>query len=191
MAAPVFYYDTNSPYAYLAAARIDDLLPGADWRPVAFGIMLRETRRVPWSLREGRETDLAEIARRADQRGLPPVAYPTGWPAESYSLAPLRAQLHAADQGALKPFTRAVFDCVFVQGRVGGDPDTLRAAAGVAGLDPDAVVAATEDPAYKERLREETEAALALGVVGVPTVVVEGALYWGDDRLDDAARDAR
>lgn len=187
MTVPVFYYDTNSPYAYLTARRIGEVLPHARWQPVAFGIMLRETGRVPWSLKDGREHDLEEIARRAAERGLPPVRYPGGWPAESYSLAPLRAQLYADDQGALEPFTRAVFDRVFVDGRIGGDPETLRDAAQACGLDPGAVVSANDDPVYKDRLREVTEAALALGVTGVPTVAVGEELFWGDDRLEHAA----
>lgn len=190
MAAPVFYYDTNSPYAYLTAARIGDVLPEAQWQPVAFGIMLRETGRVPWSLQDGKERDLAEIDRRAAERGLQPVRYPEGWPAQSYSLAPLRAQHYAAEQRALVPFALALFDLVFVAGRVGGETDTLRTAAAAVGLDPDAVVAADEDPVYKDRLREATEAALALGVVGVPTVAVGDTLFWGDDRLEEAAASA-
>jgi 2-hydroxychromene-2-carboxylate isomerase len=187
MAAPVFYYDTNSPYAYLAASRIDDVVPGAEWRPIAFGIVLRETGRVPWSLQDGRERDLEEIDHRAAARGLPPVRYPEGWPAESYSLAPLRAQLYAEHHGALKPFTRALFRLVFAEGRVGGHEDTLRAAARAASLDPAGVLGANEDPVYKERLREATEAALAVGVVGVPTVAVGDTLFWGDDQLEAAA----
>lgn len=187
MAAPVFYYDTNSPYAYLTACRIDGVLPAAEWRPIAFGIVLRETGRTPWSRQEGREPHFEAIQQRASERGLPPVVYPEGWPAESYSLAPLRAQWHAEREGALKPFTRAVFDLVFVEGRIGGDPDTLRAAAAATGLDPDAVVTANDDPACKDALREATEAALAAGVVGVPTVAVGDELFWGDDRLEDAA----
>lgn len=187
MAAPAFYYDTNSPYAYLAACRIDDVLPGTDWRPIAFGIMLRETGRVPWSLQASSERDLAEIASRAEARGLPPVSYPQGWPAESYSLAPLRAQHYADEQGALKPFARALFRLVFVEGRVGGDPDTLCAAAVAASLDPEAVLATNDDPVYKDRLRAATEDALALGVTGVPTVTVGTECFWGDDRLEYAA----
>ena len=42
MADAVFYYDFNSPYAYLAAERIDELVPGAEWRPIAFAILLNQ-----------------------------------------------------------------------------------------------------------------------------------------------------
>ena len=49
MPPPAFYYDFNSPYSYLAASRIADLLPAAVWRPIAFGFVLQRTGRVPWS----------------------------------------------------------------------------------------------------------------------------------------------
>ena len=53
--APVFYYDLSSPYAYLAALRVDDVLPvRPEWRPIAFGVLIRAVGKVPWSLREGR-----------------------------------------------------------------------------------------------------------------------------------------
>jgi 2-hydroxychromene-2-carboxylate isomerase len=42
----VFYYDFNSPYAYLAAERIGDLIPDAEWRPIAFAILLSKLGRL-------------------------------------------------------------------------------------------------------------------------------------------------
>jgi 2-hydroxychromene-2-carboxylate isomerase len=48
--APVFYFDYSPPYAYLAAMRIGDLLPCAIWRPIAFGALIRQIGKVPWSL---------------------------------------------------------------------------------------------------------------------------------------------
>ena len=56
------------------------------------------------------------------------------------------------------------------------------------GLDADAVRAAVADQAVKDALREATGAAIARGVVGVPTVAVGTELYWGDDRLAEAVR---
>ncbi len=44
------------------------------------------------------------------------------------------------------------------------------------------------DPAIKERLRAETEAALAAGVFGVPWIVVDGEPFWGADRLPQVER---
>jgi 2-hydroxychromene-2-carboxylate isomerase len=49
---------------------------------------------------------------------------------------------------------------------------------------------AVADPEVKAELRAATEAAHARGVFGVPTVAIGDHLFWGDDRLEDAARAA-
>ena len=56
-----------------------------------------------------------------------------------------------------------------------------------AGIDAAELQAALTDPAVKDALRAATDGAVALGVFGVPTVLVGGELFWGDDRLDEAA----
>jgi 2-hydroxychromene-2-carboxylate isomerase len=184
---PIFYYDTNSPYAYLAAQRIQELIPEAVWRPVAFGIMLREQGRTPWSLGPERGAGMAEIERRAAERGLPPLAWPEGWPRETWSFNPLRAAVVAEEEGRLVPFTLECYRRMFVEGRSLAElSDVLDAASG-AGLDPSDVEARIGTAAVKERLRAYTDEALDRGVTGVPTVAVDGELFWGDDRLDDAA----
>ena len=187
MSAPVFYYDTNSPYAYLAANRVDELLPDVTWHPIAFGIVLRELGRVPWSLGPGRAEGMAEIERRAAERGLPPVRWPEGWPVDSYSLAPLRALEFADERGSQRELARALYRQNFEEGASLAEVDNVLRAAAEAGLDPDEVRAALDDDRVKDRLREHTDAALELGVIGVPTVVVDGTVFWGDDHLEDAA----
>lgn len=186
---PVFLYDVSSPYAYLAAARVDDVLPVRPrWEPIAFGILLREIGKVPWSLRsETREAGQAAVEARARERGLPPVRWPPGWPAESYSLTPLRAIVHAAEQGRERELTLALYRAAFVEGRRLDESETVLEAAAACGLDPADVGAAVQRDAVKDRLRAATDAALDRGVAGVPTVVVDGELFWGDDRLEDAA----
>lgn len=183
-----FFYDFNSPYAYLAATRVDDVLPVEPrWRPISFGVIVRKIGKVPWSFGDGRAAGQAEIARRAAERGLPEVRYPDGWPVGSYSLAPLRAALLAEDAGRLREFSREMFRTVFVDGRPGSDLDAVAAAAQRAGLDGEDVLAGVERREIKDRLRAATDEALERGVTGVPTVVVGDKLFWGDDRLEDAA----
>jgi 2-hydroxychromene-2-carboxylate isomerase len=186
--APIFYYDLSSPYAYLAAARIDELIPDADWRPIAFGVIVKEAGKIPWSFgEESRAQGFDEIARRAAERGLPPVTYPEGWPRETYSLDRLRAALVADEQGSLKDFTMASFELLFAENRPMNTDEDLAEAARRSGVDPDTVRERIGCEEIKDRLREYTDAAYARGVRGVPTVAVGDELYWGDDRLEDAA----
>ena len=183
----VFYYDTNSPYAYLAAHRIDDLIPNAEWRPLPLGILFRSIGKVPWSLKEDRAVGMAECERRAAERGLPPVQWVEGWPAEVWSFTPLRAALVADEQGLQREFARECFRVHFAEGRSLAELENVLGAARAVGLDAEAVRERQETAAVKERLKAITEEAIGLGVVGVPTVVARGELYWGDDRLEEAA----
>ena len=108
---PVFLYDFNSPYAYLAAARVDEVLPVKPrWQPIAFAFLLRAHDRSPWSFDEReRRIGIAECERRAEAYGLPPMRWPPGWPIESYGLTSLRAAIIAANHGLLREFSRAAF----------------------------------------------------------------------------------
>jgi len=188
MGAPVFYFDLSSPYAYLAASRVDETLPvRPEWRPIAFGVIVRERGKVPWSFAEDRQKDFDEIAGRARARGLPEVRYPEGWPVETYSLAPLRALLLAEDQEQLRAGARELYRTMFADGRHLADVETVLEAVGRAGMDPEAVRERIGGDDVKQRLRANTDEALAAGVEGVPTVAVGERVFWGDDRLEDAA----
>lgn len=187
---PVFYYDFSSPYAYLGASRVDDVLPvRPEWRPISFGVIVRRIGKQPWSFNEDRHADFDEIARRAAERGLPEVRYPDGWPVETYSLSPLRAAVVASEEGQerLRAVTRELFRTAFVDGRHLADLDAVLDAVEQAGMDRGRVREAIESTEVKERLRAQTDAALELGVTGVPTLAIGERLFWGDDRLEEAA----
>jgi 2-hydroxychromene-2-carboxylate isomerase len=132
----VFYFDYSSPHAYLAAMRIGDVLPAATWRPIAFGILIREIGKVPWSLRPGREAGMREIEERALARGLPPVRWPPGWPDKSYSLLPLRVAVAAEAHGRLETFSVEVYRLMFAEGQTLTEPAPVIDAAAAVGLNP-------------------------------------------------------
>jgi 2-hydroxychromene-2-carboxylate isomerase len=190
-ASPTFFYDLYSPYAYLAATRVDHVLPVVpSWQPIAFGVVLREAGKTPWSLREGeREAGQLESSRRALERGLGELQWPPGWPAESYSLRPLRAVLGATEQdpAAGKALALALYRLVFGEGTPLNDSEIIIAAAAACALDGEALYSAAERQPIKDALRASTHYAVAMGVTGIPTVAVGEELYWGDDRLEDAA----
>ncbi|MDX6640367.1 MAG: hypothetical protein QOF12_1378 [Solirubrobacteraceae bacterium] len=186
---PVFLYDFNSPYAYLAASRVDALFQTPPrWQPVAFAFLLIAQQREPWSFGSERPAGVAECERRAAAYGLPPMAWPPGWPQESYSLDPLRAALVAQEHGLLREYSTAAFARNFVAG-TGLLGDAHLDVAEQVGLDREVVRDGLAGPA-RTRLKELTEAAIAAGVPGVPTVTVGDEHFWGDDRLEDAARAA-
>lgn len=190
VAVPRLIYDFNSPYAYLAFARAASVLgPALELQPVAFAFMLRAHDRTPWSLTDDvtRDAGMRECEQRAARYGLPPLRWPPGWPAASYSLLPLRGALVAREHRALWAFSQAAFARHFADGLPLTEPYDLDAVALAAGLDRAIVRAGVEDPATKRALAEATQAALDDGAVGVPTTIVGDAVYWGDDRLEEAA----
>jgi len=188
---PAFYFDFTSPYVYLASERIDGLIPDAEWKPFAYPILLQQTGKLDEVLARDPGAILKVVSPRAAERGLPPIAPPPGWPFEIWSLTPLRAALFAEEQGRLKEFSVAALRKVFVESRPLTDLDNIREAARDAGLDGDAVAEAIERPEIKRRLKDQTEEARTRGISGIPTVVIGDELFWGDDRLDEAAAAAR
>ena len=184
MADSVFYYDFSSPYSYLAAERISGLFAEAgveqpEWQPISFGHILKTTGRRPWSFEEDRRAHFAEIQRRADERGIPEVVYPEGWPVDNYSLNPTRAAIYAKESGRVVSFSLACFRQVFAGGRDMSDLDNVLIAAAACELHPNAVAKGIETQSVKDKLRAATDEALALGLEGIPTVAVGGRALLG------------
>jgi len=191
-AAPTFYYDFNSPYAWLAAERLDDFVPGAEWRPIAFAILLHQLGQLDERLTNLNTAPVVhEVTARASDRGLPAFAPPDTWPVQSWSLTPLRAALVADELGRVREFGLAAFRKSFVESRSLADLDNVLAAAADAGLDPDEVAAGIQRDEIKERLKSNTAEAFERGVTGIPTVAIGDELFWGDDHLEEAGAAAR
>jgi 2-hydroxychromene-2-carboxylate isomerase len=187
---PVFYYDLGSPYAYLAAERINATLPGVPvWQPVLLGGIFRATGRSSWARGPGRAEGMAEVERRAAARGLQPLRWPDPWPGDM--LTAMRAAVFAQRSGRAVAFSLAAFRQAFAAGRDLGDPDNVLIAAAACELHPRAVTKGIEARSTKDALRAATDAAVGRGVVGVPTVALGDRLFWGDDRLEEAAEAVR
>jgi 2-hydroxychromene-2-carboxylate isomerase len=185
---PVFYFDFNSPYAWLAAERVNSVLPVPPvWQPVSFGHILKVSGRAPWSFGEQTKKEgMAEIERRAAERGLPAPRWLDDWPKGTYSLLPLRAAIFAQQTGRVVSFSLAAFRQFFAAGRRLDELDNVLIAAAASELHPRAVAKGIESNSVKDGLREATQRAIELGVQGVPTVAVGERLFWGDDRLEEA-----
>jgi len=188
MPAPDFYFDLGSPYAYLAAERVETVLQQpVEWRPVLLGALFGLAGRSSWSLGDERRrrAGIAEVERRARAYGLPALVWPEPWPAD-YLLA-MRAATFARACGRGREFARQALRDAFQRGRQLGEPANVWHAAAQAGLDPAEVERAVGEPELKHALRRATDEAHELGVFGVPTLAVGGELFWGDDRLEHAA----
>jgi 2-hydroxychromene-2-carboxylate isomerase len=183
-----FHFDLGSPYAYLAAERLETVIPGpVEWQPILLGGLFRATGRSSWSLgdQRRRQAGMAEIERRARDYGLPEMRWPDPWPTNY--LTAMLATTFAFTVGRGRELTRQAFRNAFQEGWELSDPERVLATGSQAGLDRDELDAATRDPQIKQALRRATDAAYEAGVIGVPTLAIDDELFWGDDRLEDAA----
>ena len=183
---PVFYYDLGSPYAYLAAERIQATLPITPvWQPILLGGIWQATGGGSWSLTDKREAGMAEVEERAKRYGLQPIRWPEGWP--NNTLTAMRAATFAQQAGRAVAFSLAAFRQAFAGGKDLSDIDSVLIAAAACELHPNAVLKGIETASVKERLKAATQEAVERGVTGVPTVAFGDQLFWGDDRLEGAA----
>lgn len=189
-AQAVFYYDLGSPYAYLAAERIHRVFDEAGaapprWQPILLGGLFKRFGRSSWAHGPSREEGMREIERRAAEYGLPPIRWPEPFPGDM--LFAMRVATFATEIGRSVSLPLAAFRQAFAAGRDLSDPDNVFIAAASAELHPRALRAAVARDAIKTALRAATDEAGDLGVVGVPSVVVGERVFWGDDRLEEAA----
>jgi 2-hydroxychromene-2-carboxylate isomerase len=183
---PTFYFGAMSPYSWLAAERIERLLPEARWRGVLAGVVFAAHGRTSWGLTENRAAGLADCEARAAARGLGPISWPREWPTSDLHAA--RAMVFADRRGLLKPFALAAMRLAFREGADLADRDVVLTAGSRVGIEEAELELALGSPLVKQELRDLNEEALAAGVFGVPSVLIAGELFWGDDRLEDAAQ---
>jgi 2-hydroxychromene-2-carboxylate isomerase len=183
---PVFYFDLGSPYAWLAAERIHQVLPvPVTWQPILLGGIWKQTGGRSWATTDKREQGMREVEQRAERYGLLPVKWPEQWP--NNGLHAMRAAIFAQQTGRTVAFALAAFRQAFAGGKDLSEVDNVLIAAAACELHPKAVLKGIQLQSTKDRLRAATQEAYDRGVRGVPSVVVGDQVFWGDDRLEDAA----
>jgi 2-hydroxychromene-2-carboxylate isomerase len=186
---PQFFLGAMSPYSWFAAERITQVLPQARWQGVLAGAVFKANDRVSWGLTERREQGIADCDARAKTHGLGPIRWPEPWPTSDLLIA--RAMVYAESRSVLQRFALSAMRLCFLEGRDLGEMESVLVAAERVGIERAELAGALSDQTVKDRLRAQTDELLALGVFGVPTVVVGTELFWGDDRLEEAAASYR
>ncbi|HEY6943288.1 2-hydroxychromene-2-carboxylate isomerase [Dokdonella sp.] len=172
----VWYFDFVSPFAYLQLAALRALRErlAIEPVPIVFGAVLaRHGQLGPAEIAGKREFTYRFVQWQADRAGTP-LRFPPAHPFNS--LAALRLCIAA---GAGWPAVNAIFEHIWRDGLAGTSAVELAGVARALGID-DASRAIARDE-VKGRLRVNTDAALAAGVFGVPTLALGAELYWGND----------
>lgn len=190
--AITFWYDPISPYAHLAFERLPQALMGLSvdvrYRPVLFAALLKANGQLgPAEIPGKRDWTYRQVLWLAHQHGVRlelPAAHPFN------PLALLRLGLATATDDAPgetnRYVTEQLFHHVWHGGQDATDPGRL---AVLQALLQDHMAqrqrpwTAPDHDEVKQRLRTNTDAALAAGVFGVPTLACGGRLFWGQDAL--------
>lgn len=191
-----FWFDYSCPYAYLASTRVEAMAQRTRatlrWEPMLLGGVFAAggtPQNLSETLSPSKAThNLLDMKRWADRFSMP-LNMPPGHPMRTVDA--LRATLASGiDPKVIHGFYRAYW----VEGRPVSDRETMRDVLAAAGHDAEAILAKLGD--HKDDLRVRTERAIARGVFGAPTFVVDppesgeamDRLYWGQDRLDFVER---
>jgi 2-hydroxychromene-2-carboxylate isomerase len=190
MVAPVeFYFDFSSPYGYLASYRIDEIAAecgrAVTWRPYLLGVAFKSSGQSPLVSQPMRGPYHLRDMERTARRLKVPLVLPKGFPMATQAAGRAFYWLDAKDPAKARDLAKALYRAAFAQGRNITLAEVVAAVAGEIGLDPREVTDAIGSPEVKERLRAETENAIARGIFGSPFIIVDGEPFWGNDRLDD------
>lgn len=183
-----FFFDLGSPAAYLAFRRLPAICAAADatlhWRPMLLGGVFQATgNQSPVNVpAKGAYifTDLQRFARRHDI----PFRRNPHFPINTLTLMRMATGLQVREPQRFLPYLDAMYRAIWADGLDMNDPAVVAGVLQRAGFDPDALLALAGDPEVKQRLKDDTQEAVARGVFGAPTFFVDGEMYWGQDRLD-------
>jgi len=183
-----FYFDVGSPASYLAWTQVPRLAreTGATvrYQPMLLGGVFQATgNRSPMEVASKSAWMKDDLARFARRYGVP-YRHNPHFPINTLTLMRGAVGLQMREPDRLVPYGDAVYRALWAEGRDMGDPAEVGAVLQQAGFDARALLALTQEPEVKERLKAVTQAAVARGVFGAPTFFVGDQMFWGQDRLD-------
>ena len=190
-----FYFDLSSPWTRLAFHNIQPIIRENDaeiiWKPFLVGGVFNAVNQDVYAARENPDNRKFVHSFRVLKDWAALAGLPMNFPSEHHPVKSVHAmRLCCAleeDQAALHTFATAAFDAYYGEQRNLDDPEVLIAIANDVGLDGPALAAQTQEQAIKDRLRANTEEAIARGAYGSPSIFVpfgDGErMYFGNDQL--------
>jgi 2-hydroxychromene-2-carboxylate isomerase len=188
-----FWFDFASTYSYLSAKRIGPLAEAAGvavrWRPFLLGPIFQAQgwNTSPFHVYPAKGRYMVrDIQRIAAERGLT-FKLPEPWPANSVKAA--RIALAADEQGIGVSVALAIFEAAFERGAAISDDAVLQQLLINLSHDSARLVGRSGEQQIKDQLRHNTAEANKISIFGAPTfITVDGEMFWGDDRLEQALR---
>ena len=183
-----YYFDFGSPAAYLASTQLKTLAldTGATvvWRPMLLGGVFMATGNAsPASVPAKGKYIFRDFARFARRYKVPLNTNPF-FPINTITLMRIAIGLQLREDPRFADYCTAMFRAIWVDAHNMNDPATVASVLQASGFDAPALLALASEQAVKDKLKAETEGAVARGVFGAPTFFVGDQMFWGQDRLD-------
>jgi 2-hydroxychromene-2-carboxylate isomerase len=182
-----FFFDYSSPYAYLGSLRIESVAArhGAEilWIPVVLGGIF-QARGVVSPFLSGSSRAAYTLEDLKTLAAYYQIPYKPRTEFIVKSILPLRATLLVPQGPERARAVHALFDGAWAQDLDLGSGEIVTELLNRAGFDGAKLVAGTQQQSIKEELKRNTDEALARGVFGTPTMIVDGTMFWGHDRMD-------
>jgi 2-hydroxychromene-2-carboxylate isomerase len=185
-----FWFEFASTYSYPAACRVARVSAEAgiplEWKPFLLGPIFQRQgwNDSPFNIYPVKGLymwrDLVRICEREGIELRKPSRFPRN------GLLAARVACLAAEESWGAEFTRRVYRANFVEDREISEPAVIGSILESVGQAPAEVLARSQSAENKDRLRAQTEEAIRLGLFGAPSFVVDGELFWGNDRLEQA-----
>ena len=183
-----FFFDVGSPTTYLAWTQLPRLAAdvGAQiaWRPMLLGGVFKATGNAsPVTVPAKGRWMLGDLQLWARHWGVP-LAFNPHFPINTLTMMRGAAGMQMREPASFDRYLEVIFHAMWREPRNLGDPQVLADVLQAGGFDPERIAALAADPEVKARLQANTEEAVARGVFGAPTFFVDGAMFFGQDRLD-------
>jgi 2-hydroxychromene-2-carboxylate isomerase len=185
-----FFWDVGSPYTYLATTQLEGLRKrtGAvvEFRPFLLGGVFKSAgNQLPAAVPNKAVYMLKDLTRWGAHYGVP---LKVDAPFPLVTLLPMRVAIAADLRGKGEPYCHAIFRAYWADGRDVSAPDEVGRVLQTIGLDPKELLEAANTQEVKDKLRANTDEAVARGAFGAPAMFVGEELYWGNDRLEFVER---
>lgn len=182
-----FLFDYGSPFSYLASLQIEGFARRNDatltYTPILLGAVLKATGNAsPMTVPAKGRYMAGELRRWSTRYGVP--FKPNPHPFLANTLRLMRGAVAAQRIGCFPLYHRAIYRAVWAVAQNLGDEAVLRNVLESAGIGATELIAESERPEVKDRLRKNTDQAIERGVFGAPTFFVGDEMFWGNDRFD-------
>ena len=185
-----FWFSIGSTYTYLSVTRLAEVTEktGASfsWQPFSVRKIMREMENIPFPPSKQVKVDYMwrDIERRAQGYGFK-ANVPAPYPLKEFDLAN-RVAVLARQEGWCEDYVRGTYRRWFIDGYEAGSDTNLTQTLSDIGQDKLRVLELAGSSEVEAVYLDQTERAKNAGIFGSPSFIVDGELFWGDDRLEDA-----